>query len=140
MMNQEGKRDEGKARLSLVPSEIIRCIASVREFATTRKYLDPDNWQGVEIEKFRDAAYRHWLEYIDDSKSVDSESGLPHLWHLACNVAFLCEIERRSAERGKCCDVAREVNIISPADSCVMCGEYTPEGSHVCKVCRDAVG
>lgn len=24
----------------------------------------------------------------------DEESGLPHLWHLATNCAFLCELEK----------------------------------------------
>ena len=32
--------------------------------------------------------------YLDDPDGLDDESGLPHLWHLACNVAFLCERER----------------------------------------------
>ena len=41
----------------------------------------------------RDALYRHWLNYLDDPKGVDEESGLPHLWHLACNAAFLIEME-----------------------------------------------
>ena len=36
---------------------------------------------------------RHLLAYIDDPKSIDAESGLPHLWHAACNMAFLCEME-----------------------------------------------
>lgn len=36
---------------------------------------------------------RHMCAYLDDLEGVDEESGLPHLWHLACNVAFLCEME-----------------------------------------------
>lgn len=24
----------------------------------------------------------------------DEESGFPHLWHLACNIAFLCELDK----------------------------------------------
>lgn len=89
----EAKADAGKPRLSLVPSEIIRAIAVVREYGN-RKYGSPDNWRRVEVERYRDAAYRHLLDYIDDPGSVDLESGLPHLWHLACNVAFLCELEK----------------------------------------------
>ena len=41
----------------------------------------------------RDAAFRHFVAYLDDPDGVDAESGLPHLWHLACNIAFLCEME-----------------------------------------------
>ena len=88
------KQDFGKAKLSLVPRRIIWDVAAIREYGNN-KYPDggPDNWKGVEPERYRDAAYRHFLGYLDDPKSVDSESGLPHLWHLACNIAFLCEME-----------------------------------------------
>ena len=91
--NQEVKADAGKPQLSLVPTEIVRCIARVREYGT-RKYHDPENWKKVEINRYRDAMYRHLLSYVDNPKGVDEESGLPHLWHLACNVAFLCELEK----------------------------------------------
>lgn len=88
------KQDYGKAKLSLVPRRIIWDVAAIREYGNN-KYPDggPDNWRGVEPERYRDAAYRHFLGYLDDPKSVDSESGFPHLWHLACNIAFLCEME-----------------------------------------------
>lgn len=87
------KADEGKLRLTLVPREIIRNIAVIREYGT-KKYGDPENWRKVEKERYRDAAFRHFLAYLDDPKEVDEESGYPHLWHLACNIAFLCELER----------------------------------------------
>lgn len=94
MNNQTIKADAGKPRLSLVPPEIIRCIARVREYAVNGKYHDPDNWKRVEPERYRDAMYRHLLAYIEDPNGVDEESRLPHLWHLATNVAFLCEMEK----------------------------------------------
>lgn len=88
------KQDYGKAKLSLVPRRIIWDVAAIREYGND-KYPDggPDNWRSVEPERYRDAAYRHFLGYLDDPRSVDSESGFPHLWHLACNIAFLCEME-----------------------------------------------
>lgn len=92
MNDQEAKADAGKPRLTLVPRQIIWDIAKIREYGTA-KYGDPDNWKRVEVERYRDAAYRHFMAYLDDPHSVDSESGLPHLWHLACNIAFLCEME-----------------------------------------------
>lgn len=91
--DQTAKADAGKPQLRLVPSQIIRDIARIREYGNA-KYGDPDNWKTVEPERYRDAAYRHLLAYIDDPAGVDEESGLPHLWHLACNVAFLCEMEK----------------------------------------------
>ena len=59
----------------------------------TNKYGNPDNWKQVEKERYRDAAFRHFLAYLDNPEGVDEESGLPHLSHLACNIAFLCEME-----------------------------------------------
>ena len=91
-MNQEVKHDGGKIRPTLVPVEIISAIAQVREYGC-RKYHSSDNWRLVEPERYCDALMRHWLHYIKDHKSKDEESGLPHLWHVACNVAFLISLE-----------------------------------------------
>ena len=91
-MNQTAKADEGKARLTLVPRQIIWDIAAIREYGN-HKYGDPENWRQVEPERYRDAAFRHFMAYLDNPKGMDAESGLPHLWHLACNIAFLCEME-----------------------------------------------
>ena len=94
MYNQEAKADNGKPQLRLVPTEITNCIAKVRMYGM-EKYKDPENWKRVEKERYIDAMYRHLLEYVKDNKSIDEESGLPHLWHLACNVAFLCELDKQ---------------------------------------------
>ncbi len=95
--NQEIKADAGKHRLSLVPSEIIWAIAAIREYGC-RKYGEQGmlHWKDVEKERYRDAAYRHWLRYLENPSGVDPESRLPHLWHLACNIAFLCELEKEN--------------------------------------------
>lgn len=90
--DQQAKADAGKPKLSLVPSQIIYDIAEVREYGN-HKYCDPDNWKTVEKERYRDAAYRHFLAYLKDPDGVDEESGIKHLKHLACNIAFLCEME-----------------------------------------------
>lgn len=91
------KNDQGKLKLTYVPRQIIRDIAKVRMFGT-EKYKDPENWRTVEIERYRDAAFRHFLAYLDDPCGKDSESGLTHLAHLACNVAFLCELEHKDED------------------------------------------
>lgn len=92
-MNQEAKADAGKPQLTLVPRQIIWDIARIRMYGN-EKYGDPDNWKTVEIERYRDAAFRHFMAYLDDPHGVDEESGLPHLWHCVTNFAFLCEMER----------------------------------------------
>ena len=90
--SQQAKADAGKGRPTLVPVGAIRAITEIREYGC-RKYHDPDNWKRVEPQRYKDAAYRHWLAYLDGEKN-DPESGLPHLWHLACNIAFLIELEK----------------------------------------------
>ena len=89
--DQEAKADAGKPKLSLVPTQVIRDIAEVREYGN-RKYGDPENWRQVEAGRYIDALYRHLLAMVDDPTSVDSESGIAHYKHVACNIAFLCEL------------------------------------------------
>ena len=94
MNNQTAKADAGKPKLTLVPRQIIYDIAEVREYGN-KKYGNPENWKTVELERYRDAAFRHFMAYLDDPHGVDAESGIKHLHHLACNIAFLCEMERQ---------------------------------------------
>ena len=87
----EAKADKGKARPTLVPPSLVMAVAKVREYGC-QKYKDPENWRKVEPQRYRDALYRHFLAYLSGEK-CDNESGLPHLWHMACNVAFLVDLE-----------------------------------------------
>lgn len=96
--DQKAKADYGKPRLSLVPRQVIWDVAYVREYGH-KKYGDgADDWDKVKTQRYRDAAYRHFMAYLDDPTGVDNESGLPHLSHLACNIAFLCESEKRERQ------------------------------------------
>jgi hypothetical protein len=98
--SQKAKADAGKEQLTLVPRRIIHDICQIRMYGN-KKYPDggPDNWKRVSKERYRDAAFRHFLAYLDDPQGVDEESGFPHYWHLVTNLAFLCEFE--DAEREK---------------------------------------
>jgi hypothetical protein len=91
MNKQEAKADAGKPRLSLVPTQIIYDIARVREYGD-KKYGSTDNWKTVEAQRYVDAMFRHLLAFVTDPDGRDEESGLPHLWHLECNAAFLSEM------------------------------------------------
>jgi hypothetical protein len=91
--NQDIKADAGKLRLTLVPREIIRAIARARMYGL-KKYGDSESWRDVSVERYRDALFRHLLEYLDDPHGTDEESGLLHLDHLAFNVAVLCELDK----------------------------------------------
>ena len=88
---QEAKKDNGKPILSLVPKEIIYEIEKVRSFGV-KKYQDPDNWKNVELERYKEALLRHTLAVWDDIQAIDNESGLLHLSHIACNIAFILEM------------------------------------------------
>lgn len=95
MSDQKAKADAGKLRLTLVPRQMIWDVAEIREYGC-EKYPDGgvDNWKQVEPERYRDAAFRHFMAYLDNPKGLDTESGKSHLKHLACNIAFLCELEK----------------------------------------------
>ena len=90
--DQTAKADAGKLELTLVPRRIIREIAKCRMYGV-RKYKDPDIWKTLSCDRIRNAAYRHFLSYLDDPSGVDEESGISHLSHLATNIAFLIELE-----------------------------------------------
>ena len=85
------KADTGKPHPTRVPVSLIHAVTAIRDYGT-EKYGDPENWRTGEPQRYRDALYRHWLAYLGGER-CDKESGLPHLWHLACNVAFLIEME-----------------------------------------------
>ena len=84
------KSDAGKPDLTQVPPEIIKAVAAIRDYGN-KKYADPQNWRRVDPKKFHAALIRHAVALWEDPWAVDPESGYPHLWHLACNAAFLCE-------------------------------------------------
>lgn len=86
--DQQIKADKGKPKLHLVPWDIVYAIAAVREYGV-EKYPITDSWKNVSSERYIDALLRHTIAFAKDPNGLD-ESGLPHLYHVACNVAFLC--------------------------------------------------
>ena len=94
---QQAKADQGKPHPSYVPVALIEGVMAVREYGN-QKYHDPDNWKQVEPERFWDATLRHVLKAWHNPYSIDKESGLPNLWHIATNVAFLIEMGEKNAK------------------------------------------
>ena len=86
------KYDTGKPHPSYVPPELIYSVMRVREYGNA-KYHDPHNWRQVEPERYHEALLRHILAAWNDPYSVDPESGLLHLEHAACNIAFLLSLK-----------------------------------------------
>jgi len=89
--SQEAKADAGKLELDLVPVQILRDIARVRMYGNA-KYGDPDNWKTVELRRYINALLRHLLAFLEDHSSKDEESGIEHYKHMACNMAFICDM------------------------------------------------
>lgn len=91
--DQTAKADKGKPRLSLVPTRAVEGIARIREYGCNKYPVGGENnWKDVEPQRYIDALLRHAFAFKDDPLGVDEESGLPHLWHLGCNYAFLAEL------------------------------------------------
>jgi len=103
-MTDQLKHDAGKPRLSLVPPGLIEAVGYIRTYGA-KLYGDDHSWQLVVPERYRDAMMRHLVAYMRNPAAVDVESGYPHLWHLACNAAFLIELAMMPAE---------EVTVIEP--------------------------
>jgi hypothetical protein len=83
------KHDESKRRMDLIPSSLGAAVARVLEFGAN-KYGD-NNWRrGLKWGRIYAALQRHLADFWDGN-DLDSESGLPHLYHAACNIAFLIE-------------------------------------------------
>ena len=95
--NQQAKADQGKPHPSYVPVALIEGVMAVREYGN-QKYHDPDNWKQVEPERYHQAMLRHILAAWNDPYKIDPESGLPHIAHVATNIAFLLEMRKQNGQ------------------------------------------
>lgn len=84
------KETLGKLRWTLLPWIAIKEVVKVLEYGA-KKY-DEDNWKKVEPQKYKEAAFRHWIAYVEGEK-LDPETGYSHLAHLACDILFLLWFE-----------------------------------------------
>ena len=94
MNDQNAKRDNGKVEITLVPMDMVETAAVVRMFGNA-KYPQggADNWKQVDVERYRNALFRHLFQYLREPYGIDHESGLPHWYHVTCNVAFITQKE-----------------------------------------------
>lgn len=91
------KHDGGKLRLSLVPAEAIEAIGAVMTHGA-EKY-GKDTYKQVEPERYRDALMRHVCKWLKDPHGKDEDSGMPHIWHIITNAAFLCELDVDNSQK-----------------------------------------
>ena len=87
------KSDDEKLPWDLLPLDALEGIVRVLEFGA-RKYA-PNSWQQVKDARRRyTAAMRRHQVAIDAGETYDSDSLLPHIYHVACNAMFLSWFEK----------------------------------------------
>jgi len=84
-----------------VPPGIIEAEGAIRTYGVN-KYKTVNGWRNVEPERYTAALMRHLCKFLRNPQGRDEESGLPHLWHMACNIAFLVELFWENEEKGDC--------------------------------------
>ena len=104
-MSEGTKHDSGKVRLELIPPELLFAVGSILTFGA-EKYADR-NWElGMKWSRVFGAMMRHlwcwWGGQGPTNKNflfgdLDDETGLSHLWHAGCCIAFLIAYEERGS-------------------------------------------
>ena len=102
-LTEGAKFDAGKVRIELVPPELLFSVATILTFGAN-KYADR-NWEkGMNWGRVFGALMRHmwcwWGGKGPTTKSflfgdLDEETGLSHLAHAGCCIAFLIAYEER---------------------------------------------
>jgi hypothetical protein len=83
-----------KLRWGLLPWAALELVVRVLEYGA-QKY-SPNGWRTVPngAEVYREACLRH-AAAIGRGEWVDTESGLPHAAHLACDCLIFLELSRQ---------------------------------------------
>lgn len=98
-LKQGAKLDTGKPRLDLVPTSLEEAVGTILTMGAI-KYA-PHNWRkGINYSRIIASLKRHLNEFYK-GQNIDAESGKPHLWHAACNIAFLIDYETNPEKYGK---------------------------------------
>jgi len=97
---KKGKKfDTTKLRTDLLPLSALTQLAEVLGFGAI-KYGD-NNWKsGLDYNRLYGATLRHLFAWWGGEVN-DPESGLPHLSHAMCNIAFLTEYEANRSRYDK---------------------------------------
>jgi hypothetical protein len=89
------KYDEGKLEYDMLPNEVLEGIIKVMMYGAYTKGYSKDNWKKCEdTTRYYNAARRH-QEAHRAGEYYDPESGLPHVYHEACNVIFKAYLEEQ---------------------------------------------
>lgn len=123
---QSKKFDADKLRFDLIPPEVEKAIATILTFGANK--YGANNWQKLPDfnARFTAALMRHLNAWRLGEKD-DLEGGFPHLWHMACNIAFLIWKEEKmgcyDTVIAKCPDCGEEIQAQSKSGECTL-GSY----------------
>jgi hypothetical protein len=95
-MSKAKKFDRDKAPLDLIPYEAQEEIARVLAFGA-KKYGRGNFTGGLEYSRLLSAAMRH-LGQFNSGQDLDEESGLSHVAHAGCMIAFLLYMMKHKPE------------------------------------------
>lgn len=89
---QDMKFDGDKIRMELLPFNALEAVAEVLTFGA-KKY-EANSWQSLDNaeERYKGALLRHFTA-LQKGALLDSESGLSHAAHMACDALFLLHFE-----------------------------------------------
>jgi hypothetical protein len=96
--NTNVKQDTGKLRYDLMPFDALDYVAKVLTYGI-KKYPRPEeNWRvnsvKDDIYRYKAALLRHYSA-MAQGETLDSESGLPHMAHIATNSLFILALEKQ---------------------------------------------
>jgi len=95
------KADGEKNRLELIDPEFILGLGQVLTFGAAK--YSPNNWKKAkpkDIDRISGAMLRHQMAHAG-GELVDPETGLSHMYHIACNAMFLAYHDRHHNENPK---------------------------------------
>ena len=93
-MTEAEKYDGGKPRIDLIPPEFLLETAKCLGFGAG-KYTERNWEQGMDWSRVYASLMRHMLAFWA-GEDIDKESGLSHLSHASCCVAFLIAFQNRN--------------------------------------------
>jgi len=91
MQDSGKKNDQEKNRLDLIHPAVILELGKVLTYGAN-KYGERNYQKGLAYHRVYGAALRHLVAWWNGENN-DRESGLLHLSHCLCNIAFLIEFE-----------------------------------------------
>lgn len=88
-MNQERglKFNKDKAPLHMIPEDALLGMAYAFAYGA-QKYGTHNYRKGIPLSELTDSLRRHTLAFLK-GEELDSESNLPHTWHMLANAAMI---------------------------------------------------